>query len=153
MTLINDYSRYTEICFLKKKSDATSHLRRFCERVNTQTGRYPCSVRSDQGGEFVNNEWITYCFEKGIIHEITAAYSPESNGIAERVNLTLANMCRLSLADLPPSLWAEAFNWATYIKNWLPHTALDGKTPYEILYNKLPTISHLRPSALAAMCI
>jgi transposase InsO family protein len=89
------------ICFLKKKSDTTSHPRCFCERVNTQTGRYSSSVRSDQRGEFVNNEWITYCFKKGIIHEMTAAYSPESNGIAERVNLILANMYRPSLIDLP----------------------------------------------------
>jgi hypothetical protein len=110
MTLIDDHSRYTEIVFLKKKSDATSQLCRFCERVYTQTERYPRSVRSDQGGEYINNGWTTYGIEKGIIHETTAVYSPELNGIAERANLTLANMCRPALSDLPPSLWAEAFN-------------------------------------------
>jgi transposase InsO family protein len=72
-----------------------------CEPVYTQTGRYPRSVRSDQGGEYVNNEWTTRCTEKGIIHETTAAYSPESNGIAERANLTLANMCRPALVRPP----------------------------------------------------
>ena len=54
-------------------------------------------------------------------------------------------MCRPSLAKLPMSLWAEAFNWAVYLKNRLPHSALNGKTPYEALYNQLPSISHLRP--------
>jgi hypothetical protein len=104
MTLINNYSYYTKIYFLKKQSDATSRLRRFSECVNTKTGRYPHSVRSDQGGEFISNEWITYCFEKGIIYEIAAVYSPKSNGIAGGVNLTLSNMCRLSLAGLLPNL-------------------------------------------------
>jgi hypothetical protein len=70
---------------------------------------------------------------------------PESNGIKERANLTLANICPPALVDLPPSLWAESFNWATYLKNRLTHSALDGKTPYEVSYKKRPTISDLRP--------
>jgi hypothetical protein len=145
MTLINDYSRNTEICFLKQKNEATSYLRRFCETVNTQTGHYLRLVRSNQRDKFVNNERITYCSETGIIYKITAVNSPESNSIAERANLILANMCLPSLIDLLPSLWAEAFNCATYIKNQLLHMALDGKIPYKILYNKLLTIFHIRP--------
>jgi hypothetical protein len=113
--------------------------------ANNQTRRYPCAFRSDQGGEYVNDVWDAYCINKGITHQTTAAYATESNGIPEHLNLTLAEMCRPSLADLPSSLWAEAYNWAVYIKNRLPHLALDGKTPYEILYKKLPSISQLRP--------
>lgn len=43
------------------------------------------------------------------------------------------------------SLWAEAFNWATYLRNRLPHSAPQGKAPYEVMYNKRPTIGHLHP--------
>jgi hypothetical protein len=63
----------------------------------------------------------------------------------QRANFTLANMCQPALVDLLPGLWAAAFNWATYLKNWLPHSALDGKAPYEVLYKKRPTTSYLRP--------
>ena len=56
-------------------------------------------------------------------------------------------MVRPALKDseLPPSLWAHAYDWACYTKNRLPHLALKGKTPYEVYFNKKPTISHLRP--------
>ena len=50
-----------------------------------------------------------------------------------------------SLDDVPPAPWAEAFNWAAYLKNRLPHSALNGKTPFEALFGIKPTISHLRP--------
>jgi len=54
-------------------------------------------------------------------------------------------MVRPSLDNVPASLWAEAFNWACYIKDRLPHSALMDKTSYEVLFQKKPTISHLRP--------
>ena len=41
MTLIGDHTRYAEIYFLKKKSEAINHLKAFCEKANTKTTRYP----------------------------------------------------------------------------------------------------------------
>ena len=92
MTLIDDCTRYTHIYFLKKKSDAIKYLKEFYELVHNKTGCYPRIVRSDRGGEYVNKEWTEYCSLKGIEHEVTPAYSPQSNGVAERFNLTIANM-------------------------------------------------------------
>ena len=54
-------------------------------------------------------------------------------------------MVRPALEHTPPSLWAEDYNWPCYIKNRLPHSALNGITPYEALYNAKACISHLRP--------
>jgi len=54
-------------------------------------------------------------------------------------------MVRPSLDNVPASLWAEAFNWACYVKNRLPYLARIDKMPYEVLFNKKPMISHLRP--------
>jgi len=43
-------------------------------------------IRSDRGGEYVLfNE---YCVKEGIIHEVTPPYSPESNEVAERKNIS-----------------------------------------------------------------
>jgi len=78
-------------------------------------------------------------------HLVTITYSPESNSVAERYNQTLTNMVRPSLDNVPISLWAEAFNWACYIKNRLPHSALMDQIPYKVLFSKKPMISHLRP--------
>jgi len=117
MTLIDDCTRYIYIYFLKKKSDAVKYLKEFCELVHNKTGRYPRIIRSDRGGEYVNKEWTEYCSSKGIEHEVTPAYSPQSNGVAERFNLTIANMYRTTLLNAPTYLWAEAYSWAVYQRN------------------------------------
>ena len=82
----------------------------------------------------------------GITYLQTAAYSHESNGVAERYNRTLSARVRPALEHVPRSLWAEAHNWACYIESGLPHSAINGITPYEAFYIDKPSISHLRPS-------
>ena len=54
-------------------------------------------------------------------------------------------MSQTALLQAPKILWTEAFNWATYLRNQLPHSVLQGKTPYKAMYYKRPTIGHLRP--------
>ena len=46
-------------------------------------------LRSDSGGEYTSNDMTKFCQEHGIIHEVTAPYTPQSNGVAERKNRTL----------------------------------------------------------------
>ena len=92
LTFVDNTTRYAEVNFLYKKSDATRFIKAFCEQVHTSTERYPRSFRTDQGGEYVNKELEAYFTEKGIKHQTTAAYSHESNGTAERYNQTLTSM-------------------------------------------------------------
>ena len=89
---------------------------------------YSRSFRSAQGGEYVNADLEAYFKEKGITQQQTAAYSHESNGLAEPYKQTLSAMVRPALEHAPPSLWAEAYNWACYIKHRLPHSPLNGIT-------------------------
>lgn len=63
--------------------------------------------------------WIK---QLGMVCEATTAYSPESNGRAERLERTLIDMARTMLHSAPtaPSnLWAEAVHTACFIKNRL----------------------------------
>lgn len=46
-------------------------------------------MRIDNGKEYVNEEVKEYLQDNGIQLELTAAYSPSQNGVAERVNRTL----------------------------------------------------------------
>ena len=101
MTLIDDATRYNNIYFLKKKSEAVKYLKEFCELVFNRTNKYPRIIRSDRGGEYVNKEWTDYCSSKGIEHQLTSAYSPQSNRVAERFNLTIANMSQTALLLAP----------------------------------------------------
>ena len=48
-------------------------------------------IQSDRGGEY-ESLFAKICLEYGIIHQTTAPYTPESNGIAKRKNRTLKEM-------------------------------------------------------------
>ncbi|WJX45134.1 E3 ubiquitin-protein ligase upl4 [Trifolium repens] len=88
----------------------------------------PASV-STHGGEQFNE----FCRLKGIKSHITVAYTPQQNGLAERMNMTLLERVRCMLlgAGLPKSFWGEAVNTAAYLINRCPSIGIDLKTPME----------------------
>ena len=46
--------------------------------------------------------------------------------------------CLLQAKNLPPSLWDEAVNCASYIQNRFPHKSVVGATPFEALHGHKP---------------
>src|SRR5690242_3480036 len=83
--------------------------------------------------------------ETGIHHEVTAPYTPEQNGIAERANRTICERIQAVLADtgLPKELWAELAHAVAHVKNRSSTSALKRMTSYEALYGKKPDVSYL----------
>ena len=55
-------------------------------------------------------------------------YSPQANGVAERINRTIVEglISLLNQAQAPKALWAEALLDFVFVKNPSPHTALAG---------------------------
>ena len=90
-------------------------------------------------------EFQSFLREKGIHHETTVPYSPQQNGIAERINRTLqeAALSMILHAGVSKGFWAEAVFSAAYIRNRVITTAT-GVTPYERWYGKKPDVSNLR---------
>lgn len=145
MTLIDDYSRYTVVCLLRKKSDAIGCIKRYVAYVKLKFGKAPSVIRSDGGGEYVNRELKDFYEHEGIEAQYTAAYSPQQNGVAERKNRTLQEMttCMLLDAKLGKKYWGEAVMTATYLQNRLPSRSVD-TTPFERWYGKKPSLGYLR---------
>ncbi|XP_041969254.1 uncharacterized protein LOC121730360 [Aricia agestis] len=69
----------------------------------------------------------------GIKHQTSTPYTPEHNGLAERMNRTLVERakCMLFEAKLQKHLWAEAVTAAAYVVNRSPSRVLSEVTPYE----------------------
>lgn len=145
LTLIDDYSRFIEIYFMKCKSEVASCIKEYATKVENQFGRKIKRIRSDQGGEFSSNELTRFYKAEGIQVQYTAGYSPQQNGVAERRNRHLIEMARCMLLDagMEKCYWPEALNTAAYLQNVLPSSAVD-KTPHELWYGKKPDLSILR---------
>ncbi|XP_019465092.1 PREDICTED: uncharacterized protein LOC109363293 [Lupinus angustifolius] len=131
---------------LKKKSEVFGKFRIFKAEAEKQSGKNLKLIRSDGGGEYVSHEFKNFCELEGITHEITAPYTPQHNGAAERVNRTLLNMARsmMRTKSLPKKFWAEAISTATYLLNRCPTKRLVNKTPEEAWTGHKPTAKHLK---------
>jgi len=119
LTFIDDKSRRIFVYFLRKKDEVLSKLMEFKNLVERQTDRKLKFLRTDNGGEFVNKEFDDFLRHQGIGRQLTIAYTPHQNGVAERANRTLVEMskCLLVQSGLCESLWAEAVNTAVYLRN------------------------------------
>ena len=67
------------------KNEALDKFKEYKLEVKNQLERTIKIVRSDRGGEY-EGQFDAFCRENGIIHQTTAPYSHESNGVAERKN-------------------------------------------------------------------
>ncbi|KAG6464550.1 hypothetical protein O3G_MSEX014592 [Manduca sexta] len=77
-----------------------------------------------------------FCRNKGINLENTLPYTPQQNGVAERLNRTLCDKTRTVFAEtnLPKFLWCEAIQCAAYQLNRSPSQAINFKTPCFMKY-------------------
>ncbi|GJW28907.1 zinc finger, CCHC-type containing protein [Tanacetum coccineum] len=83
--------------------------------------------------------------DERIIHETTAPYTPQQNGVAERENRALKEIVNsmLSYSGLSEGFWGEAMLTACYLLNMVPHKR-NKTTPYELWYKKRPNVSFFR---------
>ncbi|CAB4035006.1 Retrovirus-related Pol poly from transposon TNT 1-94 [Paramuricea clavata] len=147
VTFTDDYSRCCAVYFMKQKLEVLEKFKEFEAAATNEAGRSIGILRTDNGGEYLSTEFQDYLKAKGIKHELTVPYSPQQNGVAERMNRTLVESARSMIAQarLPKMYWAEAISTAVYVRNRMPTTAIKGNTtPYERWYERKPNVSHFR---------
>jgi hypothetical protein len=145
LTVLDDASSYAIAYPLVSKSDTTAKLINFINYLERQTGKTVKAVQSDRGGEYVNKALSDFFASKGIAHRLTAPYTPQQNGKAERLNRTLMERVRAMLyqTNLPDNLWAEALVTANFLRNRSPVRDRD-KTPVELMFSVKPDLTALR---------
>ena len=97
---------------MQKKDQTFTKFCEFKSLVEKESGKKFKALRSDNGGEYVSQEFKDFCAVKGIKRELMAPHNPQQNGVAKRKNITIVGATRAMLHDqgLPHYLWAEACN-------------------------------------------
>ncbi|KAK1574708.1 hypothetical protein QYE76_018490 [Lolium multiflorum] len=146
LVIVDDYSRYTWVYFLKTKDETQQIFIDFATEVQRQHNLLIMAIRSDNGSEFKNYTLNDFLSDEGIRHQYSAAYTPQQNGVAERKNRTLLDMARSMMAEYKSryNFWAEAISTACHSSNRLYLRKGLNKTPYEILTGNKPNISYFK---------
>ncbi|OWZ16541.1 LOW QUALITY PROTEIN: Retrovirus-related Gag-pol Polyprotein [Phytophthora megakarya] len=141
----DEASRYLWGFFLRRKEEATQVVLTHLKWIIAQGHKIEV-FNSDQGRELLNNTMKTFLQGHGIEYTWTNAYSPEENGLVEKINGVVMARVRtlLSTANMPNKLWSEAFKFTIEVNNVSATSALDGDTPYCRRYGERPDVSSLR---------
>ena len=126
------------------KYETQGILQSFISWVETQFNRCIKTLRTDNGTEISSMK--QYLDTNGINYHNSCAYTHQKNGVVERKHHHLLNVGRALRfqANLPLKFWGESIQMACYLINRLPTPPLSHKSPYQLLYNKLPSYHHLR---------
>nr|GEU90179.1 hypothetical protein [Tanacetum cinerariifolium] len=123
LIIVDDYSRFTWVKCLRSKYEAPDFIIKFLKMIQV-----------------------------GISHETYVARSPQQNGVVERRNRMLIRAARTMLiyARAQLFLWAEAVATACFTQNHSIIRLCYGKTPYELVHNKIPDLSYFH--VFGALC-
>nr|GEZ17736.1 hypothetical protein [Tanacetum cinerariifolium] len=110
LIIVNDYSRFTWVKFLRSKDEALDFIIKFVKMIQVRLKTPVCQIKTDNETEFVNQTLCEYYENVCIFHETSVARSPQQNGFIERQNRSLIEAARTMLiyAKALIFLWAEA---------------------------------------------
>ncbi|GJR09732.1 retrovirus-related pol polyprotein from transposon TNT 1-94 [Tanacetum coccineum] len=118
LIIVDDYSRYTSVYFLRTKDEAPDIIMKFIAQDHYEN--------------------------LGIMKEFLIARTPQQNGVVERRNRTLVEAARIMLifSKAPEFIWAEAIFTACFTQNRSLVTLQQDSSMYEEYFeNRSPEVS------------
>nr|GEU64993.1 hypothetical protein [Tanacetum cinerariifolium] len=127
LVIVDDYSYYTWVHFIRSKDKAPEVIKMFLKR-------------------------ITVLLHVGISYQMSSIQTPQQNRVVERRNWTLVEAARTMLifSRAPLFLWAEAIATACFTQNRSIIHRRFNKTLYELINGRKLDISFLR--VFGALC-
>ncbi|SGY18595.1 BQ5605_C014g07409 [Microbotryum silenes-dioicae] len=119
VTFLDDHSRKLWAYAIDHKSDVFPTFQTWLAEVELETNARLRILCTDNGGEYRSNAFTEFCQSRGICRQYSIPYTPQQNGRAERVNLSIVEGVLALLADshLPATFWDEAAAYFVYCKN------------------------------------
>ena len=114
--------------------------------VENQTGKRIKCLRTDNGLEFCNQSMDKLCRDSGIKRHKTCSYTPQQNGVSERMNRSIMDKVRSMLHEtgLDASYWTEAASTTVYLINRSPNSSIEFEIPEVKWSGRSISYDHLR---------
>jgi len=97
VTFIDDYSIYSTVYLLKRKSDMITCFQAYKALVENQTSHKVKIICTDNGTEYTSHALKKICTDSGILHQLIATYTSQQNDVAKRKNRTLVESAQCML--------------------------------------------------------
>jgi transposase InsO family protein len=99
----------------------------------------PRMLLSDQGSSFISQLAAAVYHRCGVKKIQASTYHPQTNGLVERFNRTMKEMLQ-KYVDTRHTDWDLYVPFVVFAYNTSAHKALDGLTPFQMLYGRKPTL-------------
>ncbi|GKC41869.1 retrovirus-related pol polyprotein from transposon TNT 1-94 [Tanacetum coccineum] len=153
LVIVDDYSCYTWVLFLRSKDEALEEIKTFLKKITVLLQALVIIVRTDNGTDFKYQVLQEYFNSVGISYQVSSVRTPQQNEVVERRNRMLVEAARTMLifSRAPLFLWDEAIATACYTQNCpIIHRRSD-KTPYELINGRKSDIPFLHVFRLSVI--
>jgi transposase InsO family protein len=99
LVIVDDYSRYSWVFFLKSKDEVFEHFQSLALRLNNEHPTCLKAICNDNGTEFKNASFDQFCLKHGVDQQFSTLRVSQQNGVVERKNHTLVEMARTMLDE------------------------------------------------------
>ena len=132
---VDDYSRYTWLILMHKRSELPQLYIDFGNMVKTQFSRSIKLFRADNAAEYTDSRVLDFLRQHGTLPHRSCPGTSQQNGRAERKHRHILNTVRSLLisASCPERFWGEAALTAIYTMNRVPSLTSKNLSPYECL--------------------
>jgi hypothetical protein len=126
-----------------KDCTATTAARFLVEKVILQYG-VPKELITDQGTHFMAKVFEAVALRCGVHHITATTYHPQTNGLTERLNATIANSIG-PYVNQQQSDWDEYLPFITYLYNTSKQASTQFE-PYKLMFGRVPRLPFDIPS-------
>ena len=174
LVLVDDFTRYKWVYFLRNKSEAAEYTNTFIASFNALlTKRFGAdgaephvvsAIHTDNAGEFTSSEFMDLLDRELMGQSNSPAYTHHANGVAERAIRSIFGLVRSNMVagGLKPGLWTYAVRHALDILNRCTgpssgdsasSTTAPFSTSFELLTGDKPKVMGIMPLCCRAFAV
>lgn len=97
ISFVDDHSKWIVVYMIHRKSEAFGRFDAYQAYAELHTGKKIKTLHTDNGGKYLSSTFKSHLSDYGIQQQLSISYTPQKNGVAERLNCTLMDLVRSML--------------------------------------------------------